>query len=305
MSNPQANSANLNHDNWAGTTYGNGWMHRWLVRMLRVIDLRVIYAFAFIFAVPPTLLINGRARRAIYGFMRRGQGFGRLKSAWLTLLNHCAFATVVIDKFAMYAGKKFDIDIDGYDQFEQLATGPEGFVQLSSHIGCYEIAGYSLRTDLKPMNALVFAGEKATVMEERAKLFGGNNIRMVPMMPDMSHLFTIDQALSRGEIISMPADRVFGSQKTFECPLLQGRADLPQGPFILAALRQVPMLFVAVMKTGATRYRITVTRIDQPDMTSSRQRAAALARRYAELLSDIVRRHPCQWYNYFDYLKPE
>lgn len=305
MSTPGANTATLNHDNWAGTTYGNGWMHRWLVRMLRVVDVRVLYAFAFIFAVPPTLLINGRARRAIYSFMRRGQGFGRLKSAWMTLANHCAFATVVIDKFAMYAGRRFDIRIDGYDRFKQLADGQEGFVQLSSHIGCYEIAGYSLHTGSKPMNALVFAGEKATVMQERARLFGGNNIRMVPMMPDMSHLFTIDQALSRGEIISMPADRVFGSQKTFECRLLNGRADLPQGPFMLAALRQVPMLFVAVMKTGATRYHITVTRIDQPDQPSPRQRAAVMAQRYARLLEDTLRKHPCQWYNYFDYLKPE
>ena len=41
---------------WEGTTYGNGLMHRWLIGLLSVIDIRVIYVLAYIFAVTPTLL---------------------------------------------------------------------------------------------------------------------------------------------------------------------------------------------------------------------------------------------------------
>lgn len=298
-----SDSAELRHDEWAGTTYGNGWMHRWLVRLLGLLDVRVIYAVAYVFAVPPTLLINGRARRAIYDYMRRRMGYGRLRAAWMTWRNHCAFSQVVVDKFAMYAGKRFKITIDGFDNFTDLVARPEGFVQLSSHIGSYEIAGYSLRTTRKRINALVFAGEKATVMEERAKLFGGNNIRMVPMQADMSHLFAVDQALSAGEIISMPADRVFGSQKAFRVPFLGAEAAFPQGPFMLAALREAPLLFVAVMKQSALHYHITVRRIDVPTEGNARKRAAALAQEYVGLLEQTVRRHPEQWYNYFDFWK--
>lgn len=291
----------LKHDKWVGTTYGNGWMHRWLIRFLRVIDVRLLYAFTSVFVIPPTLIVNAKARRAIYDFYRKGMRYGKLKSAWMTYKNHCAFSQVVIDRFAMYAGKKFKIDVVGYDEFKQLTRQPEGFIQLSSHIGNYEIAGYSLRTPEKRFNAMVFGGEKESVMANRSKLFEGNNIRMIPMREDMSHLFDINQALANGEILSMPADRVFGSQKAFSCEFLDHQAKFPQGPFLLAAVRNVPMLFVSVMKTGAKRYTATVSRIETETEGNTKAKAAALARKYVEMLEDTVRAHPAQWYNYFEF----
>jgi predicted LPLAT superfamily acyltransferase len=291
----------LNHDKWAGTTYGNGWMHRWLIRMLKVIDVRLLYAFADIFVVPPTMCVNSKARRVTYRFYRKRLGYGAFKAALMTYKNHCDFAKVVIDKFAMYAGKKFDIELDGYDQFLDLAAQPSGFIQLSSHIGNYEIAGYSLVAETKRFNALVFAGEKESVMSNRSKMFDGNNIRMIPMMPDMSHLFIINQALGDGEIISMPADRVFGSQKSFSLEFIGATAQFPQGPFILAAVRDVPMLFVAVMKLSAKKYGITIRQIRCESASASRYKAIEMAKKYANLLEATVLKHPTQWYNYFDF----
>lgn len=291
----------LKHDKWVGTTYGNGWMHRWLIRFLKVIDVRLLYAFAFVFIVPPTLAINGKARKVIFNFYRKRFGYGVIKSAWMTYKNHCAFSQVVIDRFAMYAGKKFRIDIDGYDKFLSLSKGDSGFIQLSSHIGNYELAGYSLVAEDKRFNALVFGGEKASVMANRSKLFDGNNIRMIPMMPDMSHLFVINQALSDGEIISMPSDRVFGSQKDYQLTFLGAPAKFPQGPFALAAMRGVPVLFVSVMKTGAKKYHIAINQLDVPKERNSRERAKAMAGEYVRLFEDTVRKYPAQWYNYFDF----
>lgn len=291
----------LKHDNWAGTTYGNGWMHRWLVRFLRVIDVRMLYVFAFVFVVPPTMLVNAPARRAIYHYFRQRWHYGPLVAMWMTMRNHCAFAQVVIDRFAMYAGKRFRMDIDGSEIFDSLVRRPEGFVQLSSHIGNYEIAGYSLSAKDKRFNALVFGGEKESVMSNRNRMFSGNNIRMIPMSADMSHLFLIDAALANGEILSMPADRVFGSQKTFEIDFLGTPARFPQGPFQLAAMRNVPVLFVAVMKQSSASYRVMVRRIPVSAEGNVKERARNLACSYAALLEEVVRQYPVQWYNYFDF----
>lgn len=291
----------LKHDRWVGTTYGNGWMHRWLIRFLKVIDVRLLYAFTFVFIVPPTLVVNGKARQSIFDFYKKRMGYGSLKAAWMTYKNHCAFSQVVIDRFAMYAGKKFKIDIDGYEKFLNLSKGEDGFIQLSSHIGNYELAGYSLIAEDKRFNALVFGGEKASVMANRSKLFDGNNIRMIPMMPDMSHLFVINQALSDGEIISMPSDRVFGSQKDFEIEFMGAPAKFPQGPFALAAMRQVSVLFVSVMKIGAKKYHITINQLDNPSGGSTKERAKKMATDYVSLFEATVRKYPAQWYNYFDF----
>lgn len=291
----------LKHDNWAGTTYGNGWMHRWLVKFLKVMDVRLLYIFAFVFVVPATMLVNAPARRAIYHYFRQRWHYGPLKAMWMTMCNHCAFAQVVIDRFAMYAGKRFEMDIDGFGYFDRLVHRPGSFVQLSSHIGNYEIAGYSLAAKDKRFNALVFGGEKESVMSNRNRMFTGNNIRMIPMSADMSHLFLIDAALANGEIISMPADRVFGSQKTYEIDFLGAPARFPQGPFQLAAMRNVPVLFVAVMKQSSNLYRIIVRQIPVPDESNAKVRARNLACSYVTQLENVVRQYPSQWYNYFDF----
>src|SRR5574344_2889301 len=130
------------------------------------------------------------------------------------------FAQVVVDKFAMYAGRRFKTDIEGYGHFLTLADKPEGFIQLSAHIGNYEIAGYTLKAEKKRFNALVFAGEKESVMQNRSRMFGETNIRMIGIKAEMSNIFLINGALSDGETVSMPADRTIGSSKTIAVQLL-------------------------------------------------------------------------------------
>lgn len=291
----------LRHEQWTGTTYGNGFMHRWLIKMLKVINVRILYAFTSIFVIPPTIIINGKARKSIYRFYRDGFGYSKLKSFAMTYCNHCEFSKVVIDRFAMYAGKKFDIKINGFSHYKKLICAEQGFVQLSSHTGNYEIAGYSLNPYPKKLNALVFGGEKESVMANRDKLFGSNNISMIPLSSDMSHLFTINGALADGEIVSMPADRVFGSQKVYEIDFLGRKARFPQGPFLLAASRGVSSVYISVYKTRATEYSIDVMPIETPESGNIREKALKLAQKYVVMLEKTVRSHPAQWYNYFDF----
>lgn len=285
---------------WAGTTYGNGWMHKWLIRMLRVMDVRIIYAFTSIFVIPVCLMINP-SRGIIYRYMRQRQRFGRLKSAWLTYRNHCIFGQAVIDKFAMYAGKRFKIDIEGFEHFMQLSSQPEAFVQLSAHIGNYELAGYSLKAEQKPLNALVFFGEKESVMQGRESMFGDKNIRMIPVRPDMSHLFAINTALSEGETVSLPADRIFGSEKSLEICLLNAHAKIPMGPFSLATMRGLDVITVNVMKSSAKRYKIYVTRLYYDKSARRNEQIAQLSKSYISELERMLLMYPEQWYNYFEF----
>lgn len=285
---------------WAGTTYGNGWMLRHLIVMLRYVDVRILYLFSAVFVVPVCLVLN-RSRKTAYWYFRRRMGFGRLKAAWSTYINHCLFGQVVIDKFAMYAGKKFEIELEGYDNFLSLAAKPEGFVLLSSHIGNYEIAGYTLVAETKVFNALVFAGEKQTVMENRDKMFSDTNIRMIPILPDMSHLFAIDFALQNGEIVSMPADRIHGSAKSVTAEFLGADASFPYGAFSVATLRNTPVLAVNVMKRKHNRYKVYVTPLCYDTEASRKDKIAQVSKAYVAELERMLRMYPTQWYNFFDF----
>ena len=285
---------------WAGTAYGNEWMHKWLIRMLRYIDNRILYAFVAIFVIPVCLLVNPSCG-IIYRYFRERHSYGKLKSAWKTYINHCLFGQVVIDKFAMYAGKTFKTEIVGYEYFQKLANQNEGFVQLSSHVGNYEIAGYTLKADKKKFNALVFWGEKASVMQNRMKLFADTNINMIAIRPDMGHLFEIDEALTNGETVSMPADRIFGSQKKITTDFLGADADFPYGPFSVATMRALDVITVHVVKLSWNQYKIIVTPLLYNKAASRRVQIMELNRAYVDELERIVSLYPTQWYNYFEY----
>lgn len=285
---------------WAGTTYGNQWMHTRLIATLRFMDVRLLYIFASVFIVPVCLVLNPSCG-IIYRYFRKRIGYGRWRAAWKTYVNHCLFSQVVIDRFAMYAGKRFRVSVEGKEAFGRLEEAEPGFVQLSSHIGNFEMAGYTLRTTRKQMNALVFGGEKSTVMAERARLFSGGHIRMIPVTDDMSHLFQINNALSAGEIVSMPADRVFGSPKTFTIRFLGREAQFPMGPFLTAAMRGLDVVAVNVMKTSCKGYTAYVKPLEYDKTAPIRQQARQLAESYVAELERRVRQYPAQWYNFFEF----
>ena len=295
--------ARLAEKQWDGTTYGNGLMHRWLIGLLRRIDVRIIYVFAYVFVVPPCLFRPGY--KFIYRYFRERFGLSPLAAFWKTYLQHGMFAQAIIDKFAMYAGKRFDIDIEGYEHFERLAKRPEGFVQLSSHVGNYEIAGYSLVAENKPFNALVFFGEKASVMENRMKMFEHTNVRMIPIREDMSHLFELDSALSNGQTVSIPGDRIWGSSKAVTVNILGKEARLPMGPFKVITTRALDAIVVHVVKVAARRYKIFVTPLNYDKEASRNTQVEQLSTQYAAEVERVVRLYPTQWYNYFPFWRSE
>ena len=287
-------------EQWAGTTYGNAWMHKWLIRLLRYIDIRLLYGFVAVFVIPVCLVLNPSGGIA-YRYFRRRIGYGRWKSLWKTYVNHCLFGQVVIDKFAMYAGKKFYIEIEGGDHFRRLAAQQEGFVQLSAHIGNYEIAGYTLVSENKRFNALVFAGEKASVMKNRDKMFADTNTRMIAISPDMSHIFEIDKALEDGEIVSISADRILGSQKDIVHVFLGAKARFPIGPFSVATMHGLNVLAVNVMKTSLRGYKIYVAPLPYDKTQARQEQIRQLSQAYVSELEKRVRQYPTQWYNYYNF----
>ena len=277
-------------------------MHRTLIGSLRWLDVRLIYVFTSIFIIPVCLLLNlNHSRTTAYRYFRQRLGYGCLRASWYTYVNHCLFAQVVVDRFAVFAGKRFKLDIDGYEYFQQLELETKGFVILSSHIGCYEVAGYSLISKSKRFNALVFGGEKATVMKGRQEALSEHNIRMIPVREDMSHLFIVNEALSNNEIMSMPADRIVGSAKVVNVNFFGETASLPAGPFSVTTMNGFDALAVNVMKISAKRYKVYVTRLSYDRQVPRKQQMQQLANCYVEELERRVRQYPSQWFNFYDF----
>jgi len=293
----------LNHGEWKGNTAGSTWMHRTLIASFKIMNLRFVYLGMAVFVVPMYMLFAHQGYITMYHYFRQRQGYGVLKSFLHVYLNHYRFGQVILDRFASYAGQKFEFELDGMDLFERLSAGKEGFMILSSHIGNYELAGYSFSSMHKRYNALVYSGEAETVMENRNRLLSKHNIRMIAMKEDMSHVFMVNEALVNGEIVSAPSDRVFGSPRNLTCDFMGGKGRFPLGPFMMALQRGLPTITIFVMKISPYRYKVYIREVkcDERPYANRQEKAQNLAQHFAAEMEKVIRLYPDQWFNYFEF----
>ena len=292
----------LQHNEWSGKTDGQPWMQRSLIAMFRVLPLWLLYGVMAL-VVPFYMIFNKKGYRAMYDFFHDRLGYDEWQSFLSVYANHFKFGQTILDRFGVYAGKKYQFFTEGQELMDELEKHPEGFVLLSSHVGNYEIAGYSLKPKRKKFNALVFAGETATVMENRKRVLSQNNMSVILVKEDLSHLFALNAALDNGEIVSMAADRIFGSQKSVECHFFDAKANFPLGAFAMAVQKNVPVLAVFVMKEGMKRYYAYVEEVMCDRHASKREQMEQLAQSFAKRLETVVRLYPIQWFNYYDFWK--
>lgn len=289
---------------WRGTTDGGKFGQRCLFSFFRHVDVRVGYFF-MLFTLPFYMLFRPADFRAIYRYFRLRHSYSALKSFAKTFSNYAIFGQIVLDRFALLGGAKnrFKVTMHGREHFDELARGEKGFMIAGSHTGNFEIAGYLFKQDKKRINSIFFGGESAELQQKRISLLATNNINLIPVLPDMSHLFAIKQALDNGEIVSMPCDRLFGSSKHIICNFLGADAKFPLGSFFTAAQLDVKMLALFVMKDSMRSYSVYVRpiTIEQAEPVSNKVKAEHLAKLYVAELESVLRRYPEQWFNYFEF----
>jgi predicted LPLAT superfamily acyltransferase len=192
----------------------------------------------------------------------------------------------------------------GNEEFYKLLEKEKGFIIASAHLGNFELCGYMLKQENKRINALAFGGETKEVMKNRAKWFGMNNVNIIPVFEDMSHIFALNEALTNGEIISVSCDRNFGSGKSIECDFLSGKIDFPIGIFTLATYFEVPVLSVFVLKESVSNYHVYVKPVSTGDAgMSKRKKAELMTREFVKELEVMVRKYPEQWFNFYEFWK--
>lgn len=279
-------------EKWVGRTDGLPWMHRSLVWMLRYLPVGIFYAIMDLVIV--FYIVFARSyTRATYCYFRHIHARSRLAAARDVYLLFRQFGQVVIDRFAVYAGRHFDLEIDGNELVLEAMAKQQGCLLLSAHVGNYEIAGYALRPT-KPMYAIMFGGEKAYVLEQRKQWLERNGIHV--LLPDDSwdYIYAIHDVLDKGNMLTLLADRNFGSPKTVRTEVLGKQADLPLGPFSIANMYDQTVLCAFVMKDSARKYHVYVRQLKADN-------ASSYARAFACELTTIVQKYPHQWYNFYEF----
>jgi predicted LPLAT superfamily acyltransferase len=292
---------------WQGNTGGGTFGQRALILLFSVLGLRPLYV-VLMFVVPFYMLFARKGYLSVYHYFRQQFGYSAWKSFCKTYQNHYLFGQVILDRFAVFAGKKnaFEVEIIGNEHYERLSNSEKGFIMAGSHVGNFEIGGYLLNSTKKKINALIYAGETQTMQKNRSKILNNNNINLIPVLNDMSHLFAVNTALQNGEIVSMPCDRNHGSTKNVTCDFLRGKAEFPVGAFALATSFDVEVLAIFCIKISAKKYKVFVQPCSGEPVcapSTKKEKIEKIVFSYVHELENIVKQYPEQWFNFYEFWK--
>ncbi len=288
---------------WRGKTAGGTFGQKFLFFILKYINVKNFYIVLYPI-IPFCILFARKTNRAIYNYFRTILGYGPWAAFKANVRTAFTFGRVVIDKFALLAGRsdQFEVVIDNHKEFEQLLQQEKGILLAGSHIGNFELLGHCMKQDFKPVNGIIYGGESQVMQAQRSATFGENHVRLIPVTQDMSHLFALKNALDNGEIVTILCDRLFGSPKKMSLNFLGHPADFPIGTFRLAIQLEVPVISAFLIKEKGTRYSgyLVPLTID-PAAETVNDKVKSLLTQYVKSLEEILKKYPHQWFNLYDF----
>jgi predicted LPLAT superfamily acyltransferase len=289
---------------WSGKPSGSTFSQKSLMLYLRHGSISLAY-LVMSFSIILFIIFSAKATRSIYHYFRLIHSFSRFKSIWMTYKNYYQFGQSLVDRFALFAGRsdKYNMDIPANKQFEDALNSEKGMIIISSHCGNFEIAGFLIYQEKKRINAIVFGGESDLYQEARMKSLSNNNIFLIPVKEDMSHVYSINESLQKGEILIIPGDRIFDHSRYSDRLFLGKMAKFPLGPHYLASKYNVNVFSVFVMKESKFHYKPIVHSHNPADKNqlSQIEKVEAFISSYVNHFENIVRQYPTQWYNFYRY----
>jgi predicted LPLAT superfamily acyltransferase len=210
-----------------------------------------------------------------------------------------AFAISLLDRFVSridpegftYNG----INQDNLDIFKEA-----GGLVLLSHFGGWASSTHNLSTKNIPrMNAVMEdpANEKMKQVEENAKDDNKKNVKIIDVnQGSLSTNIQIANALMQGEIVAMMADRVVDPKRVVQVKLFEKDIFINKDPFDIAKRLNKPIVIVHTINNGSKNYDAYYFKLSIENKSIDE-----LAQEYTDILEDIVKQYPHQWYNFYDY----
>jgi predicted LPLAT superfamily acyltransferase len=288
---------------WEGKSRGNKLGYSIFIGILRYggvmpayVLLRFVAGYYFLFSYSSS--------RPIFQYFHTKVGYGWWKSLYNVYRNYYVFGQVLIDKVVVMSGlsNKFTFEFEGEAYLREITAAGKGGIMLSAHVGNWEVAGHLFQRLETRINIVMFDGEHERIKKYLSSVTGERNVNIIVIKDDLSHIYAINDALSKQELVCMHADRFLKGNKTVTVPFMGQDAEFPAGPFLLAATFRVPVSLVFACKESNTHYHLYAT---PPREYNGRRRQGVelAAQDFVREMETIVKKHPEQWFNYYDFWK--
>ena len=284
---------------WDGKSKGTVLGYKIFVFFIKKVGIQSAYLILY-FVASYYFIFLKKSNASIFYYFRERLKYSYLKSKLMVFKSYYTFGQTIIDKVSISSGliNKFTYELDGREILVKLLAEKKGGVLISAHIGNFEIAEYffgDLEADFL-INLVTTDLEHSSIKKYLETVTQKSSIKFIVIQDDLSHIFEINAALARNELVCFTGDRYFEGAKLLQENLLGQEASFPTGPFLIASRLRVPVVFVYVMKEPNLHYHL-YTR----EATVKHRDEKGLLKEYTQNLEQMILKYPLQWFNYFDF----
>jgi predicted LPLAT superfamily acyltransferase len=284
---------------WEGKSRGTVLGYKIFIFLIQKLGVRTAYLLLYFVALYYCFFAL-KSSKAIYYYLHKRLKYSKSKSYISIFKSYFKFGQTIIDKAAIASGlkDKFTYEFDGVENILNLLDKGKGGIMISAHIGNFELAEYFFEDidSRSQINLVTTDAEHRNIKEYLESVTKKSNIKFILVGEDLSHIFEINAALNKGELVCFTGDRSFEGTKFLTEKLLGEEAKFPAGPFVLASRLKVPVVFVYVMKETSKHYHLYARTVDV-----EYRNAQDLLKKYTESVEGILQTYPLQWFNYFNF----
>lgn len=284
---------------WKGKSRGTVLGYKIFLFCIKKIGLPSAY-FILYFVAAYFCFFAKDSTKSTYYYFRKRLHYSKFKSILSLYRSYFVFGQTIIDKIAISSAlkSKFTYDFDGIEHIKEILKQKKGGILISAHLGNFEIAehffGKLEENDF--ISLLTTNNEHTGIKNYLDSVTKKSNIKIILIKEDLSHIFEINAALTRNEIVCVTGDRFMKNSQYLKQELLGKEAKFPAGLFHICSRLTVPVLFVYVMKETRKHYHL-YARTAQV----KHRNAKALLKEYTQSLEEMLNKYPLQWFNYFDF----
>ncbi len=287
---------------WQGKSKGTTLGYRIFVSVLKNLGVAPAY-WLLIFVALYYWLFSYKSSKPLFHYFHRKLGYSQMKSLGMLYTNYYRFGQTLIDKVVVMAGirNNFTYHFDGEENLHKIIALKRGGLLLSAHLGNWEIAGHLFKRLSTPINIVMYDGEHRQIKNYLEQVTGKRNMNIIVIKDDLSHIYAINEAFKKNELVCMHADRFVEGSKSIMGNFLEEPARFPLGPFVLAATFKVPVSYVFAFKETNRHYHLFASELKEYKTGSKDMITHEILTDFIWHVEDKVKQYPEQWFNYYNF----
>jgi len=244
----------------------------------------------------------GRERRTVRANVRRALGpRSALEEHWDVAKTFASYASCLAEALASErpavtgARRRFR----NSDRIRSALVAGRGLIIGTAHFGAWDVAAPLLASDLGAPVLVAMQPERdagARALHDAVRRRGG--VRIVHVGTHPLDALPLLHHLRDGGVVAVQLDRLVSGARHLDVELFEQRFSLPEGPFQLAALAQVPILPLFVRRHGYLDYELSAGAPLRVGRRPAQAELLQVAQQAAREMERAIFACPTQWFHF-------